>query len=86
LPFSRACGEKKLAFAGPFLDADGKPNSLVVVRRPTSQQQRPYPSGFMPRPLFESAGNPAVDWTFNAGGTHDDWLVLPSSACRTFSP
>ncbi|TIS74861.1 MAG: hypothetical protein E5W94_23425 [Mesorhizobium sp.] len=28
-------GEKKLAFAGPFLDADGKPNgSLVVVEAP----------------------------------------------------
>ncbi|TIM60587.1 MAG: hypothetical protein E5Y60_30735, partial [Mesorhizobium sp.] len=28
-------GENKLAFAGPFLDADGKPNgSLVVVEAP----------------------------------------------------
>lgn len=53
--------EKKLAFAGPFLDADGKPNgSLVVVEAPDLARRRPcrQPTP-MPRPGCSKASKSA---------------------------
>ncbi|RWK40521.1 YciI-like protein [Mesorhizobium sp.] len=65
-------GENKLAFAGPFLDADGKPNgSLVVVEAPDLAAAEalsaadPYASAG----LFESVEIRQWNWTFNKPAT-----------------
>jgi len=64
----RLNAEKKLAFAGPFLDGEGKPNgSLVVVRAESLDAAKamlaedPYAKAG----LFESAEFRAWTWAFN---------------------
>jgi uncharacterized protein YciI len=61
-------GEKKLAFAGPFLDAEGKPNgSLVVVEAPdmAGAQALSAADPFAKAGLFESVEIRPWNWTFN---------------------
>jgi uncharacterized protein YciI len=61
-------GEKKLAFAGPFLDAEGKPNgSLVVVEAPdmAGAQALSATDPFAKAGLFESVEIRPWNWTFN---------------------
>jgi uncharacterized protein YciI len=61
-------GEKKLAFAGPFLDADGKPDgSLVVVEAPdlASAEALSAADPYAKAGLFESVEIRQWNWTFN---------------------
>jgi uncharacterized protein YciI len=61
-------GDKKLAFAGPFLDAEGKPNgSLVVVEAPdmAGAQALSAADPFAKAGLFESVEIRPWNWTFN---------------------
>ena len=61
-------GEKKLAFAGPFLDGDGKPNgSLVVVEAPDLAAAQALAAGapYAKAGLFESVEIRPWNWTFN---------------------
>ncbi|RWP40851.1 YciI-like protein [Mesorhizobium sp.] len=61
-------GETKLAFAGPFLDADGKPNgSLVVVEAPDLEAAEALSAAdpFARAGLFESVEIRQWNWTFN---------------------
>jgi len=58
----------KLAFAGPFLDADGKPNgSLVVVEAPdlAAAQALSAADPYAKAGLFESVEIRQWNWTFN---------------------
>lgn len=60
--------EKTLAFAGPFLDADGKPNgSLVVVEAPdlAGAQALSAADPYAKAGLFESVEIRPWNWTFN---------------------
>jgi uncharacterized protein len=64
----RLNGEKKLAFAGPFLDADGKPNgSLVVVEAPDLAGAKVLSAAdpYAKAGLFESVEIRPWNWTFN---------------------
>jgi uncharacterized protein YciI len=61
-------GERKLAFAGPFLDADGKPNgSLVVVEAPDMAAAKALSAAdpYARAGLFESVEIRPWNWTFN---------------------
>ncbi|RWM96334.1 MAG: hypothetical protein EOR84_13900 [Mesorhizobium sp.] len=61
-------GENKLAFAGPFLDADGKPNgSLVVVEAPdlAAAEALSAADPYAGAGLFESVDIRQWNWTFN---------------------
>ena len=61
-------GDKKLAFAGPFLDAEGKPNgSLVVVEAPdmAAAQALSAADPYARAGLFESVEIRQWNWTFN---------------------
>jgi uncharacterized protein YciI len=61
-------GDKKLAFAGPFLDAEGKPNgSLVVVEASdlTGAQALSAADPYAKAGLFESVEIRPWNWTFN---------------------
>ncbi|ESZ18161.1 YciI-like protein [Mesorhizobium sp. L48C026A00] len=61
-------GENKLAFAGPFLDADGKPNgSLVVVEALDLEAAEALSAAdpFARAGLFESVEIRQWNWTFN---------------------
>ncbi|SJM31632.1 YciI-like protein [Mesorhizobium delmotii] len=61
-------GEKKLAFAGPFLDTDGKPNgSLVVVEAPdlAAAEALSAADPYAKAGLFESVEIRQWNWTFN---------------------
>lgn len=61
-------GDKKLAFAGPFLDADGKPNgSLVVVEASdlAGAQALSAADPYAKAGLFESVEIRPWNWTFN---------------------
>ena len=58
----------KLAFAGPFLDADGKPNgSLVVVKAETIEEARTMAANdpYAKAGLFETVEVKAWNWVFN---------------------
>ena len=58
----------KLAFAGPFLDADGKPNgSLVVVKAETIEEARTRAENdpYAKAGLFETVEVKAWNWVFN---------------------
>jgi uncharacterized protein YciI len=60
--------DKKLAFAGPFLDADGKPSgSLVVVEAPdlAGAQALSAADPYANAGLFESVEIRQWNWTFN---------------------
>ncbi|PTE07993.1 YciI-like protein [Mesorhizobium helmanticense] len=60
--------EKKLAFAGPFLDADGKPNgSLVVVEAPDLAAAKALSAAdpYARAGLFESVEIRQWNWVFN---------------------
>ena len=60
--------EKKLAFAGPFLDAEGKPNgSLVVVEAPDMAAARALSAAdpYAKAGLFENVEIRQWNWTFN---------------------
>ncbi|TPL57460.1 hypothetical protein FJ942_10350 [Mesorhizobium sp. B2-4-2] len=60
--------DKKLAFAGPFLDADGKSNgSLVVVEAPdmAGAQALSAADPYAKAGLFESVEVRQWNWTFN---------------------
>lgn len=57
-----------LAFAGPFLDADGKPNgSLVVVKAETIEEAREISAAdpYAKAGLFTSVEIRAWNWVFN---------------------
>lgn len=61
-------GEKKLAFAGPFLDAGGEPNgSLVVVEAPdlAAAEALSAADPYAKAGLFESVEIRQWNWTFN---------------------
>jgi uncharacterized protein YciI len=61
-------GEKKLAFAGPFLNTDGKPNgSLVVVEAPdlAAAEALSAADPYAKAGLFESVEIRQWNWTFN---------------------
>lgn len=61
-------GDKKLAFAGPFLDAEGKPNgSLVVVEASdlAGAQALSAVDPYAKAGLFESVEIRPWNWTFN---------------------
>ena len=61
-------GDKKLAFAGPFLDPEGKPNgSLVVVDAPdmAGAQALSAADPYAKAGLFESVEIRPWNWTFN---------------------
>ncbi|TIP81747.1 MAG: hypothetical protein E5X63_26935 [Mesorhizobium sp.] len=65
-------GENKLAFAGPFLDADGKPNgSLVVVEAPDLEAAEALSAAdpYARAGLFESVEIRQWNWTFNKPAT-----------------
>ena len=58
----------RLAFAGPFLDADGKPNgSLVVVKAETIEEARTMAANdpSAKAGLFETVEVKAWNWVFN---------------------
>lgn len=58
----------KLAFAGPFLDGEGKPNgSLVVVKAETIEEARALSAAdpYAKAGLFASVDIRAWNWTFN---------------------
>ena len=60
--------EGKLAFAGPFLDADGKPNgSLVVVEAPDLATAHSLSAAdpYAKAGLFESVEIRQWNWSFN---------------------
>ncbi|TIN21181.1 MAG: hypothetical protein E5Y31_22010 [Mesorhizobium sp.] len=60
--------DKKLAFAGPFLDAEGKPNgSLVVVEAPdmAGAQALSAADPYAKAGLFESVEIRPWNWAFN---------------------
>ena len=60
--------EGKLALAGPFLDADGKPNgSLVVVEAPdlAGAQALSVADPYAKAGLFASVEVKAWNWTYN---------------------
>ena len=57
-----------LAFAGPFLDADGKPNgSLVVVKAETIEEAKALSAAdpYAKAGLFASVDIKAWNWTYN---------------------
>lgn len=61
-------GDKKLAFAGPFLDTEGKPNgSLVVVEASdlAGAQALSAADPYAKAGLFESVEIRPWNWTFN---------------------
>ncbi|ADV10210.1 YciI-like protein [Mesorhizobium ciceri] len=61
-------GDKKLAFAGPFLDTEGKSNgSLVVVEAPdlAGAQALSAADPYAKAGLFESVEIRPWNWTFN---------------------
>ncbi|ESY70691.1 YciI-like protein [Mesorhizobium sp. M0051] len=61
-------GDKKLAFAGPFLDAEGKPNgSLVAIEAPdmAGAQALSAADPYAKAGLFESVEIRPWNWTFN---------------------
>lgn len=61
-------GDKKLAFAGPFLDAEGKPNgSLVVVEASdlAGAQALSAADPYAKAGLFESVEIRPWNWAFN---------------------
>ncbi|CDX42136.1 conserved hypothetical protein [Mesorhizobium sp. ORS 3359] len=61
-------GEGKLAFAGPFLNAEGKPDgSLVVVEAPdlAAAQALSAADPYAEAGLFESVEIRQWNWTFN---------------------
>ncbi|MER8545122.1 YciI-like protein [Mesorhizobium sp. M0598] len=61
-------GDKKLAFAGPFLDADGKPNgTLAVVEAPDLAAARALSAAdpYTKAGLFESVEIRQWNWSFN---------------------
>ncbi|CAN7645807.1 YciI-like protein [Rhizobium sp. LjRoot254] len=58
----------KLAFAGPFLDADGKPNgSMVVVKAETIEEARALAAAdpYAKAGLFASVDIRPWNWTYN---------------------
>jgi hypothetical protein len=60
--------EGTLAFAGPFLDADGKPNgSLVVVKAETLDEAKAISAAdpYAKAGLFASVDIRPWNWTFN---------------------
>jgi uncharacterized protein YciI len=60
--------EGKLVFAGPFLDADGKPNgSLVVVKTETIEEARALSAAdpYAKAGLFANVDIRAWNWTYN---------------------
>lgn len=60
--------DKKLAFAGPFLDAEGKPNgSLVVVEAPDAAAAEALAAAdpYAKAGLFESVEVRPWNWVFN---------------------
>ncbi|KRB16526.1 hypothetical protein ASD99_09255 [Mesorhizobium sp. Root695] len=60
--------EGKLAFAGPFLDADGKPNgTLAVIEAPDMAAARALAAAdpYAKAELFESVEIRPWNWTFN---------------------
>ncbi|KQU92256.1 hypothetical protein ASD12_04830 [Mesorhizobium sp. Root102] len=60
--------EGKLAFAGPFLDADGKPNgTLAVIEAPDMAAARALAAAdpYAKAGLFESVEIRPWNWTFN---------------------
>jgi uncharacterized protein YciI len=60
--------EGKLAFAGPFLDGDGKPNgSLVVVKTETIGEARALSAAdpYAKAGLFANVDVRAWNWTYN---------------------
>lgn len=60
--------EGKLAFAGPFLDGEGKPNgSLVVVKADSAEVARALGEAdpFFKAGVFESVEVKPWTWTFN---------------------
>jgi uncharacterized protein YciI len=60
--------EKKLAFAGPFLDEDGKPfGSLVVVEAPDLSAAKALSAAdpYAKAGLFETVEVRQWNWTFN---------------------
>ncbi|ESW91031.1 MULTISPECIES: YciI-like protein [unclassified Mesorhizobium] len=64
----RLNADNKLAFAGPFLDAEGKPNgSLVVVEAPdlAGAQALSAADPYAKAGLFESVEIRQWNWTFN---------------------
>ncbi|MER8702552.1 MULTISPECIES: YciI-like protein [unclassified Mesorhizobium] len=61
-------GDKKLGFAGPFLDADGKPDgSLVVVEAPDLAAAKALSAAdpYTKAGLFESVEIRQWNWSFN---------------------
>ncbi|MBZ9855320.1 YciI family protein [Mesorhizobium sp. CA13] len=61
-------GEKRLAFAGPFLDADGKPNgTLAVIEAPdmAAAQALSAADPYAKAGLFESVEIRQWNWTIN---------------------
>jgi uncharacterized protein YciI len=61
-------GEKKLAFAGPFLDGDGKPcGSLVVIEAPDLAAARALAAEdpYAKAGLFEKVDIRPWNWVFN---------------------
>ncbi|ANT48980.1 YciI-like protein [Mesorhizobium amorphae] len=61
-------GDKKLAFAGPFLDADGKPNGSLVVVEATDlagAEKLSAADPYAKAGLFESVEIHQWNWTFN---------------------
>ncbi|AMX95710.1 hypothetical protein EOA22_18750 [Mesorhizobium sp. M7A.F.Ca.US.014.04.1.1] len=61
-------GDKKLAFAGPFLDTEGRSNgSLVVVEAPdlAGAQALSAADPYAKAGLFESVEIRPWNWTFN---------------------
>ncbi|CAN7273619.1 YciI-like protein [Mesorhizobium amorphae] len=61
-------GDKKLGFAGPFLDADGKPNgSLVVVEAAdlAGAEKLSAADPYAKAGLFENVEIRQWNWTFN---------------------
>lgn len=60
--------EGKLAFAGPFLDGDGKPNgSLVVVKTETIEEAKALSAAdpYAKAGLFANVDIRAWNWTYN---------------------
>lgn len=60
--------EGRLAMAGPFLDAEGKPNgSLVIVKAETAEEARELADAdpYTRAGLFESVEIRPYNWVFN---------------------
>ncbi|WP_454852395.1 YciI-like protein [Rhizobium binxianense] len=65
---NRLNAEGTLAMAGPFLDAEGKPNgSLVIVKAETAEEARKLAEAdpYAKAGLFESIEIKPYNWVFN---------------------